>query len=369
MKKRLAGALSIFLVLLFILVAAYLISRVPKSPPVAKFDVSSTTVNIEDTIFFSANKSSDSDGRIVSYYWNFGDGENESGKYVSHSYEEGGTYNVILIVSDDENMKAIKNVTIYVNFPPVPIINISSPAYIHEDVNFWGNDSYDPDGYIIDYFWRFGDGGNASNDITTHIYHDLGIFNGYLTVVDNLGASSTGSFQVMVINRTYHIKWKIASHGVFWQQYRHLDEGDSLLVTREITYCNMTKLVFNLTWDDDIPILGPPNDEFMINITSPDGFSQEKSENDQLISISFPTVGTMNEVPEDFDMGAETIEILEQILADMFTSDNGMGEWEVNITLVDAPGIINGPIDTDDGNDFIMSVSCLYYVAEITVVD
>ncbi|UCC94435.1 MAG: hypothetical protein JSW40_06395, partial [Candidatus Omnitrophota bacterium] len=193
--------------------------------------------------------------------------------------------------------------------------------------------------------------------------------NGYLTVVDNLGASSTESFQVIVINRTYHITWKIASHGLFWQYPQYLDEEESIQISREITYCNMTKLIFNLTWDDDIPILGAPNDEFMFNVTSPMGPSQEESDDDQAISISFPTSGDMNEVPEDFDMGAETIEALEQILADMYTSDNGIGEWEVNITLVDAPGIINGQIDTDEGNDFIMRVSCLYYIPEITVVD
>lgn len=41
-------------------------------------------------------------GNIVSYRWDFGDGESEFGETVTHSYEKAGTYRTFLTVTDNE---------------------------------------------------------------------------------------------------------------------------------------------------------------------------------------------------------------------------------------------------------------------------
>jgi serine protease len=50
---------------------------------------------------FDAGSSSDSDGTIVTYSWNFGDGNSSSGVTTNHDYTIQGSYTVTLTVTDD----------------------------------------------------------------------------------------------------------------------------------------------------------------------------------------------------------------------------------------------------------------------------
>jgi len=52
---------------------------------------------------FSAENSSDVDGSIVNYQWQFGDGNTASGSTNQHAYTQGGTYSISLTVTDDDN--------------------------------------------------------------------------------------------------------------------------------------------------------------------------------------------------------------------------------------------------------------------------
>jgi PKD repeat protein/lysophospholipase L1-like esterase len=51
---------------------------------------------------FSADSSSDTDGWIPNYFWDFGDGESATGKNVTHQYAEPGKYSPTLTVRDDD---------------------------------------------------------------------------------------------------------------------------------------------------------------------------------------------------------------------------------------------------------------------------
>jgi len=56
------------------------------------------------TVTFSGENSYDSDkGKIISYSWDFGDGESKIGKQVKHRYAKKGTYRVFLTVTDNDN--------------------------------------------------------------------------------------------------------------------------------------------------------------------------------------------------------------------------------------------------------------------------
>jgi putative cell wall-binding protein len=67
-------------------------------PPVAASNVTCTGL---DCIVSGAN-STDPDGSIESYTWNFGDGTTGSGVSTTHSYAKAGTYQVQLTVTDNQ---------------------------------------------------------------------------------------------------------------------------------------------------------------------------------------------------------------------------------------------------------------------------
>ncbi|MGV6859388.1 MAG: PKD domain-containing protein, partial [bacterium] len=69
--------------------------------PTARFTISPSTSTAPATLSFDASESSDLDGSIVGYAWDFGDGSNGNGISVSHHYSQAGDYTVMLEVSDN----------------------------------------------------------------------------------------------------------------------------------------------------------------------------------------------------------------------------------------------------------------------------
>ena len=67
-------------------------------PPVASFTATPSAL----TVAFNAGTSSDPDGTIASYAWDFGDSTTGTGATASHTYSSAGTYNVVLTVTDND---------------------------------------------------------------------------------------------------------------------------------------------------------------------------------------------------------------------------------------------------------------------------
>ncbi|MEM2757494.1 MAG: PKD domain-containing protein [Sulfolobales archaeon] len=72
--------------------------KLDKSKPIANAG-QDRKVNVGDTVVFDASASTDNIG-IVSYEWDFGDGERGAGVKVTHIYKKAGTYTVTLVAKD-----------------------------------------------------------------------------------------------------------------------------------------------------------------------------------------------------------------------------------------------------------------------------
>jgi hypothetical protein len=80
-----------------------------KKRPVARFEFNQPREGLQTTVHFDASVSYDQAGHNPFFYWNFGDGQFGSGPVVSHTYAYDGTYQVrLLIVNDNHEQDAIK---------------------------------------------------------------------------------------------------------------------------------------------------------------------------------------------------------------------------------------------------------------------
>jgi chitodextrinase len=91
----------------------------PNQPPTANAGPNQT-VNVGDTVNFNGSGSTDSDGQINYYAWNFGDGTTTTGVTASHSYDAAGTYTVTLSVVDDDGALDTDTAVVTVNSEPDP---------------------------------------------------------------------------------------------------------------------------------------------------------------------------------------------------------------------------------------------------------
>jgi PKD repeat protein len=83
---------------------------------------------VEETVTFNATASLDPDGTITNYRWNLGDGtvlEGPDKAVITYAYESAGTFQVVLIVVDDQGAESAPFVlTITVEELPPTILGI-----------------------------------------------------------------------------------------------------------------------------------------------------------------------------------------------------------------------------------------------------
>lgn len=177
----------------------------PNGTPTASFVASPSAPRENDSILFDASASSDPDGRLVSYAWDFGDGRTDSGTRVFHSYSLAGAYTVVLTVTDDRGVSASVSKTVTVSSASVPKADFAfsptTPAP-HQNVNFNGSLSTAITGrHIVVYEWDFGDGSDhvlSPVPITAHAYNVVGTFVVVLNVTDDTGRTNAVAKSVTV---------------------------------------------------------------------------------------------------------------------------------------------------------------------------
>jgi len=148
---------------------------------------------------FDGSSSSDADGAIASYAWQFGDGTSGSGPTPHHAYATGNHYVVTLTVTDDTGTTGALSITINANAPPVAGLTAACSG---NTCAFDASGSSDPDGTIAFYSVSFGDGHSTSVMTTptaSHAY-GTGTFTATLYIQDNAGAAAVMTTTITAIN-------------------------------------------------------------------------------------------------------------------------------------------------------------------------
>ncbi len=148
------------------------------------------------------------DNDTLTYRWDFGDGsEDQEGvdlTNVEHTYADSGTFELMLIVSDEDGGTTIVTRTINVGGQAPNITSLGGDATGVEasPVSFEA-DAADPGNDALTYRWDFGDGSPVQQgvDLTEveHAYGDNGSYTVTLTVSDEDG-SATATRDVLIVN-------------------------------------------------------------------------------------------------------------------------------------------------------------------------
>jgi PKD repeat protein len=167
--------------------------------PVASFTATPSQGDPPLYVNFDASGSYDPDGKIISYSWDFGDGNSGNGLGVSHTYTKKGVHTAKLTIVDNDDQTSSCTQIITVGTPPVAVISATptsggSPLEVYFD----GSESYDPDGNIVSYKWDFGDGTSGSGKSPIHTYTNLATRTAILTVTDDEGLEDQASIEINI---------------------------------------------------------------------------------------------------------------------------------------------------------------------------
>jgi PKD repeat protein len=200
--------------------------------PTANFTFSPQDGHAPLAVTFDGSGSTDPDGNITAYRWNFGDGITGSGQVVTHTFANEGEYIITLTVTDNDGKSGSTSHTIYVeppNVPPFAAFTLSPVSGLYPlTVTFDASASSDSDGYIAQWEWDFGGEQTGSGQVVAHTFPEEGLQIIILTVYDDDGdsASATGTVEVLgllsplnitfeaktnrnlfTIQHVYHLTW------------------------------------------------------------------------------------------------------------------------------------------------------------------
>ncbi len=194
--------------------------------PTARFTMTPTYGNSPLLVSFDASLSSDTDGTIASYGWDFGDDTTGSGKTISYTFTALVTtnYTVQLTVTDNHGGTATTSLIVTVMVPtsvpedgPTASFTATDPNKVYASHDLPAEPSlfevtFDPvastaaPGHSIkSYAWSFGDGESATlttPDPVKHTYASPAPSRTYvvtLTVIDDQGLADSAVRNVTVV--------------------------------------------------------------------------------------------------------------------------------------------------------------------------
>lgn len=181
------------------------VEQAPNSVPVANAGGPYSALD-GSTVAFDASRSTDADGQIVRYDWQFGDGSTVSmtSPTVFHQYASAGTYIAGVTVLDNRGGVSFDTALVTITPAPVgktpPVVEANGPysGIVGLPVALSAAGTTDSNNDIKSYIWYYPDQTTTSGFHTTKIFSTPGVHTVMLVVTDSTGLVDTDDAAVVV---------------------------------------------------------------------------------------------------------------------------------------------------------------------------
>jgi PKD repeat protein/pimeloyl-ACP methyl ester carboxylesterase len=180
------------------------------TPPAARIS-GPTRGQVGQSLIYDGSASTSADGaELIAYDWDFGDGLTGSGPRVEHTYVQPELYNVMLTVTDEQDLTDTVGIQVRVDEtaippapdqPPVAVITAPAQGLLDEPIIFDAANSQSANP-IVSFAWQFGDGSQADAVRVAKIYNAPGMYNVTLTVTDDQGLQNAATQLILIVAPT-----------------------------------------------------------------------------------------------------------------------------------------------------------------------
>ena len=253
--------------------------------PTAKFGFTTSCNNL--SVAFSDSSTIGAGAQIISYSWDFGDGNTSTAQNPTHNYLSFGTYNVRLIVESNDqcNSKDTLIKVVHVAAKPVANFNFTNHCYTQP---FQFNDiSTIAAGNITNWYWNFGDGNTSGLKDPIHTYSTAGAYTVKLVATSEFNCASDTFSRVLVAGAKPIVNFVVPSICL-------LDATASFSNSTNVSDTSTLSYLWN--FDDPNATAANPNTSTLLNPTHQ--YSAAAVYNVKLISSTY--LGCIDSITKPF---------------------------------------------------------------------
>jgi len=248
-------------------------------PPAAQFQPTQTAICVNAPLDFVDQSFAGSGATITNWDWNFGDSGTSTDQNPVHTYTTGGTFDVVLTVTNSFGCTNSYDTQVEVVTTPVAGFSNSAANLV---VTFTNTSV---SGGSVSYLWNFGDGTSSTEENPVHTYPNSGIYLVCLSIFDSSCQQGdsicqtidivTGISSIASIDQPIHISPNpasgyitLANDGVAIYSRRLLNViGEEILTNEEVVMPNNSVRI-------DLPAL--PSGIYYLQIETDKGFVTKK---------------------------------------------------------------------------------------------